>query len=291
MKIAIADVFAGSRHRYYMWHIMTKVSEKVGAETSKNNEFRRALNSVMWNEKSTRTEFEIGWKTVIGKYGVHENRWLTRMYEERASWEPAFFDDVFMGGLLRNTSRSEAENRIFQGNMNKHLCLVEFFSRFERAVRKQRKNHLELSASCTRHTPVFETLLRIKRLAAAVYTLTIFYEVQNEISAGCFKCRVRAFTEAEGLKTYVVEDENEQRYTFIVQDGSNIECTCRMYARIRLLCSHVFVVLKDEHIDDIPPQHITPRWAREAVKHSPTDRDEDKQNGTNNLAHGNNEEG
>ncbi|XP_019157767.1 PREDICTED: protein FAR1-RELATED SEQUENCE 1-like [Ipomoea nil] len=222
MKIAIADVFRGSRHRYCMWHIMTKVSEKVGAEMSKNNEFRRALNSVVWNEKATRTEFEIGWKFVIGKYNLHENRWLTSMYEERASWVPAFCDDVFMGGLLRTTSRSEAENRIFQG---------------------------------------------------------------------CFKCRVRSYTEADGLKTYMVEDENEQRYTVIVQDGSNIACTCRMYARVGLLCSHVFVVLKDERIDDIPPQHITPRWTRDAVKHSPTDTDGDKQNGCNTFRQCNNEEG
>ncbi|XP_019199637.1 PREDICTED: protein FAR-RED IMPAIRED RESPONSE 1-like [Ipomoea nil] len=290
MKIAIASVFGDSRHRYYMWHIMTKVSEKVGAEMSKNNEFRQALNSVVWNEQSTRTEFEIGWETVIGKYNLHENRWLTRMYEERASWVPAFFDDVFMGGLLRTTSRSEAENRIFQGNMNKHLCLVEFFTCFERTVRKQRKNNLELSANSIGHTPDFKTPLHIERSAATVYTLTIFYEVQKEISAGCFKCRVRAFTEAEGLKTYVVEDENEQQYTVIVQDGSNIACTCRMYARVDLLCSHVFVVLKDERIDDIPPQHITPRWTREAVKHSPTDRDADKQNGNKTLGHSNNEE-
>ncbi|XP_019196028.1 PREDICTED: protein FAR-RED IMPAIRED RESPONSE 1-like [Ipomoea nil] len=291
MKIAIANVFGGSRHCYCMRHIMTKVSEKVGAEMSKNNEFRRALNSAVWNEKATRTEFEIGWKSVIGKYNLNENRWLTRMYEERASWVPAFCDDVFMGGLLRTTSRSEAGNRIFQGNMNKHLCLVEFFTRFERAVRKQRKNNLELTASCIGHTPVFETQLRIELSAARVYTLTIFYEVQKEISAGCFKCRVRSFTEAERLKTYVVEDEHEQRYTVIVQNGSNIACTCRMYARVGLLCSHAFVVLKDERIDDIPPQHITPRWTREAVKHSPTDRDTDKQNGNKTLGHSNNEEG
>ncbi|XP_019160046.1 PREDICTED: protein FAR-RED IMPAIRED RESPONSE 1-like [Ipomoea nil] len=229
MKIAIADVFAGSRHRYCMWHIMTKVSEKVGTEMSKNNEFRGALNIVVWNEKSTRAEFEIGWKTVIEKYGLQENRWLNRMYDERASWVPAFFDDVFMDGLLRTTSRSEAENRIFQSNMNRHLCLVEFFGRFERAVRKQRNNNLELSAGCYGQTPDFETSLSIERAAAAVYTLTIFYEVQKQISASCFKCLVRAFTKAEGVQTYVIEDENEERYTVIVQDGSNsIACTCKM---------------------------------------------------------------
>ncbi|XP_019195028.1 PREDICTED: protein FAR1-RELATED SEQUENCE 5-like [Ipomoea nil] len=291
MKIAIADVFRGSRHRYCMWHIMTKVGEKVGAQMSKNNEFRKALNTVVWNENTTRTEFEIGWKSVIGKYSLNENRWLTRMYEERASWVPAFCDDVFMGGLLRTTSRSEAENRIFQGNMNKHLCLVEFFTRFEGAVRKQRKNNLELTASSFGQKPHFETQLQIERSAATVYTLTIFYEVQKQISAGCFKCRVRSYTEANGVKTYIVEDENEQQYTVIVQDGSNIACTCRMYARVGLLCSHVFVVLKDERIDEIPPQHITPRWTRDAVKHTHIGTARDKQHGNNTFGHGNSEEG
>ncbi|XP_019170976.1 PREDICTED: protein FAR1-RELATED SEQUENCE 9-like [Ipomoea nil] len=219
-----------------------------------DEEFRHALNAVVWNEESTPSDFESAWNGVIEKYGQCENRWLKRMYDERASWVPTFFEDVFMGGLLRTTSRSKAENRIFQSNTNKHLCVVEFFKRFESAVGKQQNKHLELSATCNGQTPPLKTLMRIEREEASVYTLTVFYDVQKEICEGCFACRVRTYKEGEGVKTYMVEDGTKERYTIIVEDGSNnTSCTCRLYTRIGLLCRHVFVVLKDERIDHIFP--------------------------------------
>ncbi|XP_019161025.1 PREDICTED: protein FAR1-RELATED SEQUENCE 2-like [Ipomoea nil] len=129
MKVAIAKEFPETRHRYCMWHIMTKVSDKVSPEMARNEEFRRELNGVVWNDSATSENFEVAWKGVIEKYGLQENAWLKRMYDEHATWVPACFEDVFMGGLLRTTSRSEAENRIFRTNTNKHMCLSEFFIR------------------------------------------------------------------------------------------------------------------------------------------------------------------
>ncbi|XP_019167874.1 PREDICTED: uncharacterized protein LOC109163581 [Ipomoea nil] len=131
MKVAIAQEFPETRHRYCMWHIMTKVGDKVGTDLARNEEFRRELNTVVWNDASTTANFEHAWKAVMEKYAITENSWLKHMYDERASWVPACFEGVFMGRLLRTTSRSEAENRIFRSNTNKHLCLTEFFIRFE----------------------------------------------------------------------------------------------------------------------------------------------------------------
>ncbi|XP_019162011.1 PREDICTED: protein FAR1-RELATED SEQUENCE 5-like [Ipomoea nil] len=122
MKVAIAQEFPETRHRYCMWHIMAKVNDKVSPELAKNEVFRRELNDVVWNESLTTAKFEVEWKAIIEKFGLIENPWLNRMYDERASWIPACFEGVFMGGLLRTTSRSEAENRIFRSNTSKHIC-------------------------------------------------------------------------------------------------------------------------------------------------------------------------
>ncbi|XP_019164325.1 PREDICTED: protein FAR1-RELATED SEQUENCE 5-like [Ipomoea nil] len=256
MKVAIAMEFPGTRHRYGMWHIMTKVGDKVGTEMAQNDEFWRALNAVVWNEKSTIDEFESTWDAVIGKYGLSDNRWLKRMYEDRASWVPAFFDDVF-----------------------------------ETAVKTQRNTHLELSAACEGQTPPLKTSLRIEREAASVYTLKVFYEVQEEIYAGCYTCRVRSITEDETSKTYVVVDGNKETYTVILEYGSNTTtCTCRLYTRIGLLCRHVFVVLKNEQISQIPPQHITPRWTREAGIYTNLDTTNEREEGEESTPQNNKDE-
>ncbi|XP_019170960.1 PREDICTED: protein FAR1-RELATED SEQUENCE 5-like [Ipomoea nil] len=190
MKVAIETEFPGTRHRYCMWHIMTKVGDKVGNTLAKNEEFWRALNAVVWNEEATIIGFESAWHEVIQKYGLLENRWLK--------------------------------------------------------LGKQRDKHLQLSAACNGQTPPLKTLLRIEREAATVYTLTVFSDVQKEICEGWFTCRVRSYTEVEGVKTYVVEDGTNKRYTVIVEDGSNnTSCTCRLYTRIGLLCRHITNVIEE----------------------------------------------
>ncbi|XP_019150314.1 PREDICTED: protein FAR1-RELATED SEQUENCE 2-like [Ipomoea nil] len=192
MKVAIGREFPESRHRYCMWHIMTKVGDKVSTELARNEEFRQELNVVVWNDRSTSEYFEAAWKGVIERYGLLENAWL------------------------------------------KH--------------------------------PPFKTQLRIERAKASVYTLTVFYEVQEEICARCFQCRVRSVTHGETGNTYVVEDAHEKQYMVFVENGTKtMTCTCRMYTRIGLLCSHAFAALIYERIEHIPPQHITPRWTRTAI--------------------------
>ncbi|XP_019168045.1 PREDICTED: protein FAR1-RELATED SEQUENCE 5-like [Ipomoea nil] len=99
MKVAIAREFPETSHRYCMWHIMAKVGDKVSPELAKNEAFRRELNDVVWNDSLTTAKFEVAWKGVIQKFGLMENPWLNRMYDERASWIPACFEGVFMGGL------------------------------------------------------------------------------------------------------------------------------------------------------------------------------------------------
>ncbi|XP_019154336.1 PREDICTED: protein FAR-RED IMPAIRED RESPONSE 1-like [Ipomoea nil] len=208
---------------------MTKVSDKVSPEMAQNEEFCRELNDVVWNDSATSEYFEVAWKGVIEKYELQENAWLNRMYDEREKWVPAYFEDVFMGGLLRTTSRSKAENKIFQTNTNKHMCLSEFFIRLESTIIKQRITEADLSGACNAQTPLFKTQLRIEQDAATQYTLSVFYEVQENICAGCFDCRVRSVKHDGPVGTYVVEDEYNKRFTVIVENGTNTTtCTCRL---------------------------------------------------------------
>lgn len=72
MKIAVARVFPTTRHRYYMWHIMTKVSDKVGIKLAKNDGFRRCLNGIVWNENTSIEEFETDWHAFTQEHGLDE---------------------------------------------------------------------------------------------------------------------------------------------------------------------------------------------------------------------------
>ncbi|XP_019163580.1 PREDICTED: protein FAR1-RELATED SEQUENCE 5-like [Ipomoea nil] len=192
---------------------MSKVGENVGNVLSKDKEFRRALNDVVWSETLSVEEFERGWQDVMEKYSLGDHRWFRLMYDMRSYWITAFFNDLFMGGLLRTTSRSKAANSVFGSCTNQHASFSELFNNFEGAIDAQRVAQAKLNAECEGHFPLCQTLLLIEKHAAAVYTVNVFYDVQAEVIAGSFSCRsVRS--NVEGMVTqYEVQDGDELVHT------------------------------------------------------------------------------
>ncbi|XP_031111947.1 protein FAR1-RELATED SEQUENCE 5-like [Ipomoea triloba] len=131
MQIAIERVLPECRHRFYMWHIMTKVGKKIGPELAKDEVFHRRLNGIVWSDKICADEFEVQWNVLMEEYCLADHRWLCKLYAERSFWIPAFFMDLPMSGLLRTTSRSEAQNNVFGQFTRPHSSLVEFYVQFE----------------------------------------------------------------------------------------------------------------------------------------------------------------
>lgn len=58
MKSSIRTILSDTIHKYCMWHIMEKVSKKVGPLLNHGKEFWVALNNCVWGLE-TREEFEI----------------------------------------------------------------------------------------------------------------------------------------------------------------------------------------------------------------------------------------
>ncbi|XP_019190608.1 PREDICTED: protein FAR1-RELATED SEQUENCE 5-like [Ipomoea nil] len=232
---------------------MSKVGEKVGNVLSKDEEFRRALNDVVWNETLSVDKFERGSQDVMEKYSLGDHRWFRLMYDQRSFCIPVSFNDVFMGGLLRTTSRSEAANSVFGSCTNQHTSLSELFNNFDGAIDAQRVSQAKLNAEREGHFPLCQTPLLIENHAAAVYTINVFYDVQAEVVAGSFSCR-SVSSNVDGMVTrYEVQDGDELVHT-VIYDPANtvVECTCNLFTRVGLLCCHIFWVFKDRRVDSIP---------------------------------------
>ncbi|XP_019196363.1 PREDICTED: protein FAR1-RELATED SEQUENCE 5-like [Ipomoea nil] len=235
IKVAVSRVFSSTRHRFRMWHIMSKVGEKVGPVLAKDESFRHDLDAVVWNECLTVEEFESRWRVVMEQYRLIEHRWFCHMFDLRAYWIPAFFRDTFMAGLFQMNSRYEEENSVFGSCTNLHSTLVEFFIHFEGAIDNQRHTHATLNANCDGNFPKLKTPLMIERHAAAVYTTTLFYEVQSEIYDACFWPRILSNTHDGDLRQFVVEDEDVGSFNVVLNVSDNsVECSCRMFHRVGL---------------------------------------------------------
>ncbi|XP_019174042.1 PREDICTED: protein FAR1-RELATED SEQUENCE 5-like [Ipomoea nil] len=170
LKIVVPHIMPTTRHRFCMWHIMTKVGEKVGVALLHNADFKKELNNTVWDDTLTIDEFERKWTTLMKDYNLEEHQWFAQLYEARASWIPAYFNDIPMGGLLRTTSRSESENNYFGKFTNHHCSLVEFMAQYNSVIGEQRQRQSKLNAENEGSYPETKTHLSIEKHAARVYT-------------------------------------------------------------------------------------------------------------------------
>ncbi|XP_019157207.1 PREDICTED: protein FAR1-RELATED SEQUENCE 5-like [Ipomoea nil] len=225
MKIAMEQVLPGCRHRFCMWHIMTKL--------------------------------------LMEKYNLSDHRWFKKLYAERDHWIPAFFSDLPMSGLVRTTSRSEAQNSVYGKFTRLHSSLVEFYMQTESVLDTQRHNQAKLDAQCEGSLPEFKTPLALERHAADLFTLTIFYALQKEIEAACFYCEVVGIHEDGGTIYYNIGGDCTTTHTVQYEPSGCIAfCSCKMFQRLGLICRHMFLVFKSAHIEQLPSQYIVERWRK-----------------------------
>ncbi|XP_022031138.1 uncharacterized protein LOC110932087 [Helianthus annuus] len=86
MKKVISVVFVDTRHRLCMWHVMHKLTLKVGVRLCNSTNFKERICGVVWTDILTPEQ--------NGK---------------RESWIPTYYRMEHMSGLMRTTSRSETE--------------------------------------------------------------------------------------------------------------------------------------------------------------------------------------
>ncbi|XP_031106248.1 protein FAR1-RELATED SEQUENCE 5-like [Ipomoea triloba] len=188
-----AELLAKEDIESYEW-LLNSLKNVVGATpryaiTDQDPALRVALPNIMpttrhiffWDETLSIEEFEIRWLKVMEDYNLVEDRWFAQLYEARASWIPAYFHDIFMGGLFKTTSQLEAENSYFGNFTNHHYNLVEFFMQYNSVINEQRYKQTKLNAECEGSFPETKTPLYMERHAATLYTINMFYEFQIEI--------------------------------------------------------------------------------------------------------------
>ncbi|XP_031099818.1 uncharacterized protein LOC116004018 [Ipomoea triloba] len=173
-----------------------------------------------------------------------------------------------MAGLVRTTSRSESQNSFFGSFSNGHSSLVEFLVHYDSAIGAQRHAKAKLNVDCEACFPVLKTPLALERHTMGVYTISVFYDVQEEICAACFSCQVVSLSDSNGSVSYVIKDGDHRAWAInLVLDDNCARCSCKMFERMGLLCKHIFFVFKDHGLESIPSRYLVHRWTKGACLH------------------------
>ncbi|XP_041016196.1 protein FAR1-RELATED SEQUENCE 5-like [Juglans microcarpa x Juglans regia] len=240
MKNAIAIVFPESRHRFCLWHILKKVSERLGCYSSYKTGMKTALIKSVYDTQ-TPDEFEKYWNQLISTYSLHENVWLQSLYTEREHWVPAFLKNVFWTGMSI-MQRRESMNAFFDGYVHAYTNLKEFVDQYDNALKKKIENE-----NCTD-----------------------FQEVQQQLTGIIDLDPVLLKVDAT-VKTYLVEDEvHVEDFTKLVthsvdfsEDDAVAKCTCGLFEMRGIVCRYIFAVFKCNGIKTIPDRYILDRWRKD----------------------------
>ncbi|GJT54829.1 FAR1-related sequence 5-like protein isoform X1 [Tanacetum coccineum] len=211
MKIAVEKEFCNSRHRFCMWHIMEKLSTKVGPVLSAHS--------------------------IINDFELQSNNWLSDMFELRFNWIPAYYRDQPMSGLMRTTSWSESENHFFGQLTSTTLTLVEFVSHFDTAMDIQRYTHRTNQHKTRYTTPELLTDYVLEKEAREIYTRTIFYDIQEEICASITDCMSMSLMTIDGTHKFCIKEIGPEvsslglfEVLFTPSDVT-LSCSCKRFER------------------------------------------------------------
>ncbi|XP_021715170.1 protein FAR1-RELATED SEQUENCE 5-like [Chenopodium quinoa] len=194
-------------------------------------DFLKKLSAVFWDREIEPYEFVQGWNLVLQEFGLQNHEWFVHMFNIKHLWIPAYFRELFMGGL-RSTSRSEGENNFFCNFINPHVTCVKFILRYETALDAHRREQDELTR-LNKSMPQLVTQLQLEKHASLVYTRAIFYEFQQECEAACYSCGVEScnFLYGDGVEFSIIVDNGRRKNFDVTFDLSTHECTCtcKMY--------------------------------------------------------------
>ncbi|XP_034197383.1 protein FAR1-RELATED SEQUENCE 5-like [Prunus dulcis] len=130
MSKAITVTLPITFHRYCIWHILNKITEKPGI-----GECFSEMCKCIWG-MDKKEEFDAKGEEIITNNGLQDHAWLSSIHAMRENWVPSYVKHVFSAGMS-SSQRAESCHSFFKQYINQKNTLMEFIVRFERALASQ----------------------------------------------------------------------------------------------------------------------------------------------------------
>ncbi|RYR72541.1 hypothetical protein Ahy_A02g006763 isoform B [Arachis hypogaea] len=232
---AIKNTLPDTRHRWYIWHIMNKLPSKLGG-------YRRYgalyvdLNNIVWNSR-TEESFEDNWADFIDEYNLHNNTWVSDLYDDRRMWIPIYFKGEFWSAM-RSTQRSESMHAFYGGYLHSKTSLVQFVHEYDNVLGFKEQRELEDDAADSK----------------GEYTTSIFRDVQIEFVKKA-NCRVSTVDKQGSLVCVTMEEEKLVNDTILCvsydvhfdHSTQELRCECNLF---------------ESSVYKVPSCYVLPRWSK-----------------------------
>ncbi|XP_040367290.1 protein FAR1-RELATED SEQUENCE 5-like [Rosa chinensis] len=258
---AIAHVLPNTFHRYCVWHILKKFPEKTNVAFMQ--EYYQLFKTCIWDSECPE-EFEKRWFEALEKSQQTNNEWLEKMYELRGRWIPAYVNKNFSAGMS-SSQRVESAHAFFKCYCDKENTLMDFVTRFNRAVAHQRHEELVEDHRDLNETPNLKLGMPMEVQMAQLYTKKYFQYFQAQLHNGNGYI-INAVMEDNSRCVYKTERvfaQNLRMRTLVYDKISKIViCSCKMFEFEGIPCRHILALLRLKQIMELPKEYILRRWTR-----------------------------
>ncbi|RYR73156.1 hypothetical protein Ahy_A02g007485 [Arachis hypogaea] len=123
MRSALETTLPNTCHRWCIWHILKKISNKlVGYRHF--DQLNTCMKRIVFESKS-KDSFERDWHDFIEEYDLHNSRWLNDMFVDRHMLVPVG---------MRSTQHSESMHSVFNKYLNSKSSLLQCVCQYQNCV-------------------------------------------------------------------------------------------------------------------------------------------------------------
>ncbi|KAL8133785.1 protein FAR-RED IMPAIRED RESPONSE 1-like [Apium graveolens] len=263
LKEAVAEVFPNSRNCFCLWHILSKIQEKLGYVMRRHENFIAKFNKCVlksWKEE----QFEKRWWKMVDRFGLRNDTWIQSLYEDCKQWVPTYMTDIFLAGIS-TPQRLGSINTFFDKFIQRKTTLTEFLDQYKACQHENFEEEAKADFETWHKQPGLRSPSPFGKQMALMYTHAIFKKFQVEV-LGVVACHPKKESEDGSTKIVKVQDFEENQDFVIIwnQRTSSIFCSCHLFEYNGFLCRHVMIVLQMCGIHNIPSQYILKRWTKDA---------------------------
>lgn len=260
---AAVDVFPSTCHCFCLWHVLSKIPEKLGCVIDCNEKFMAKFNKCIYRSW-TDEQFENRWLKIVDKFELGENEWVHSLYKDREKWVPTYLQNTFLAGMS-TSERSGSVTSFFDKYMNREATFKEFFEQYKAYLQDRYEMEAEADSETRNKKHGLMSLSTFEKQMSTIYTDTIFKKFQVEV-LGVVSCHMRKEREDGSTLIFRVDDFEERQNFYVAWNEAelNICCLCHSFEYRGFLCKHAILVLQMSGFSEIPSRYILKRWTNDA---------------------------
>lgn len=263
LKEAISEVFKDTCHRFCLWHVVSKIQEKLSNVIRHHENFVPKFNKCIL-KSVTEKQFEKRWSKLVERFDLKNDLWIELLYDDRQRWVPAYMKDIFLAGMSC-TLRLENICSLFDKIIQRKTTLKSFLNQYKSMLQEKYEDEARAEFETLHKQLALKSPSPFGKQMATVYTHAIFKKFQVEV-LGVVACHPKKEGE-DGLNgVFKVQDfERNQDFMVVWNDRtSETSCSCRLFEYSGFLCRHVMIVLQMSGVHSIPSKYIKKRWTKDA---------------------------